>query len=82
MNQGEAFNDAVKIVRDSLSPESARILQFSIDKNQKDPSALKEAGFGVAIRNLLAEHGIVWEEVVLYSVWFAILKEAIQMLLE
>ncbi len=82
MNQGEVFNDAVTIVRDSLSAESARIIQFSIEKSKKDPAPLKESGFGVAIRNLLAEHGIVWEEVVIYSVWFSVLNEAIRRLLE
>ncbi len=82
MDQGEVFHDAVTIVRDTLSPESARILQFSMKKNQKDSEPLKDAGFGVAIRNLLAEHGIVWEEAIMYSVWFAILQEAIRSMLE
>jgi hypothetical protein len=82
MDQGEIFNDAVTIVRDSLSQESARILQFSIKKNERDPAPLKDSGFGVAIRNLLAQHGIVREEVIMYSVWFAILNEAIQRLLD
>ena len=82
MSQPEVFNDAVTIVRDSLSPESARILQFSIQKNERDPAPLKDSSFGVAIRNLLAEHGIVWEEAIVYSVWFSILSEAIKTLLE
>jgi len=82
VNQGEVFNDAVTIVRESLSQESAKILQFSIQKDKQNATPLKDSGFGVAIRNLLAEHGIVWEEVAIYSVWFAILNEAIQKLLE
>jgi hypothetical protein len=82
MSQDEVFNDAVNVVRDSLSRESARILQFSIQKNKQDSTPLEGAQFGVAIRNLLAQHGIVWEEAIMYSVWFAILNEAIQRLLE
>ncbi len=82
MNQDDTFNNAVTIVRNTLSPDSAKILHFSINKNDGDPAPLNGAGFGVAIRNLLAEHGIIWEEVVLYSIWFAILREAIQSLLE
>ncbi len=82
MNNDETFNDAVTIVRNTLSPDSAKILQFSIDKNGGESAPLNNAGFGVAMRNLLAEHGIIWEEVVLYSVWFAILREAIQSFLE
>ncbi len=82
MNQGDVFNDAVTIVRSTLSPESAKILQFSINNNQREPTGMGDLGFGVAIRNLLAEHGILWEEVVMYSIWFAILQEAIRTLLE
>ena len=82
MNQHEVFKDAVTIVRDSLSQESAKILQFSIKRNEQDTAPLKDMGFGVAIRNLLAEHGIVWEEAIVYGVWFSILSEAINTLLE
>ncbi len=82
MNQGDVFNDAVTIVRDSLSHESAKIIQFSIEKSKQDPSPLNKSGFGVAIRNLLAQNGIVWEEAIMYSVWFSILSEAVKRLLE
>ena len=82
MNQGDVFNDAVTIVRSTLTPESAKILQYSLNKDQREPIGLPDVGFGVAIRNLLADHGIMWEEVIMYSVWFGILKEAIRTLLE
>jgi hypothetical protein len=82
MIQNETFNVAVAIVREKLSPDSARIIHYSIEKSEVDSSALHRVGFGVAIRNLLAENGMVWEEAILFSVWFAILKEAIRPILE
>ena len=82
MNQGDVYNDAVTIVRDSLSMESARIIRFSIEKSKQDTEPLNKSGFGVAIRNLLAQHGIVWEEAIMYSVWFSILSEAVKRMLE
>lgn len=82
MDGNKSFNEAVAIVRDKLSPDTARIIHYSILKNEENGSGLGRAGFGVAIRNLLAENGLMWEEVILTSVWFAILKEAVQAILE
>jgi len=82
MNHDEVFNDAVSIVRQKLSPDSARIIQYSIEKSETEAVALHRVGFGVAIRNLLAENGMIWEEAILFSVWFAILKEAIRTVIE
>jgi hypothetical protein len=82
MNHNKVFNDAVSIVRDKLSPESAKIIHYSIENGEVDSSALHRVGFGVAIRNLLAENGMVWEEAILFSVWFAVLKEAIRPIIE
>jgi hypothetical protein len=78
MDRNKSFNEAVSIVRNKLSPDSARIIQYSISKSEENASVFGEVGFGVAMRNLLAENGIIWEEVVLFSVWFAILKEAVR----
>jgi hypothetical protein len=82
MNKNESFNDAVTIVREKLSPDSAKIIHYSIEKGEAEASTLQRVGFGVAIRNLLAENGMLWEEVILFSVWFAILKEAIKPFIE
>ena len=82
MDRNNSFNEAVDIVRTKLSPESAKIIQYSIENNKDDRAELHRVGFGVAIRNLLAEHGLMWEDVILYSVWFAILQEATKTLLE
>jgi hypothetical protein len=82
MDQSRVFNDAVAIVRNTLSPESARIIRYSIEQQEESANILHTSGFGVAIRNLLAENGILWEEVILSSIWFAILKEAIKTILE
>ncbi|HEY6952842.1 MAG TPA: hypothetical protein VI758_10570 [Bacteroidota bacterium] len=82
MDQSRVFNDAVAIVRNTLSPESARIIRYSIERQKDEANILHASGFGLAIRNLLAENGIMWEEVILSSIWFAILKEAIKTLLE
>lgn len=78
MDRNKSFNEAVSIVRNKLSKDSARIIQYSISKNEENASVLGGVGFGVAMRNLLAENGIIWEEVALFSVWFAILKEAVR----
>jgi len=82
MNQDNRFEDAVTIVRQKLSPDSARLIHYSIERNDPGTSALHSVGFGVAIRNLLAENGVIWEEAILFSVWFAILKEAIRVILD
>lgn len=82
MNKRQTFDEAVAIMRNELSPDTAKIIRYSIEKNHDDQAIMQKTGLGVAIRNLLAEHGIVWEEVVLYSVWFSILQEAIKTILE
>lgn len=82
MDRNKLFAEAVAIVRDKISPDSARIIHYSILKNEENGVALGHVGFGVAIRNLLAENGLMWEEVILASVWFAILKEATRAILE
>lgn len=82
MDRNQSFDEAVAIVRNKLTRDSAKIIHYSITKNGSDSSALGPSGFGVAIRNLLAENGLIWEEVVLTSIWFAILKEAVRTLLE
>jgi hypothetical protein len=81
MEHSATFHDAVTIVRNKLSPDSARLIQYSLERSEKERGTLHGAGFGVAIRNLLAENGIVWEEAILFSVWLAILKEAIKTML-
>lgn len=82
MNQDKLFNDAVVIVRKELSPETAKIIRYSIEQREPDGRALHQAGFGVAVRNLLAEHGIVWEDAILFSVWFAVLQKAIESIVD
>jgi len=82
MSQHSSFDRAVTIVRNKLSPDSARIIHYSITRDEENGSALRRVGFGVAIRNLLAENGLIWEEVILSSIWFAILKEAVRSILE
>jgi hypothetical protein len=81
MIENEMFDGAVAIVREKLSPDSVKIIHYSIEKSEVDSSALHRVGFGVAIRNLLAENGMIWEEAILFTVWFAILKEAIRPIL-
>lgn len=82
MEGSSLFNKAVEIVRTKLSHDSARIIHYSLVKSEGDGSTLGHAGFGVAIRNLLAENGLLWEDVVLVSVWFAILKEAVRTIVD
>ena len=82
MNQGELFNDAVKIVSQELTPESARIMRYAIEKKNKDAFRVEEGSFGVAFRNLLANRGIIWEEAILFSVWFAVMQQAIMTILD
>jgi hypothetical protein len=82
MNQREQFSAAVSILRNELSPDSAKIIQFSIEQNQSYGTILQQVGFGVAIRNLLAKNGILWEEVAVYSIWLEILKESIKTILD
>jgi len=82
MDRNKFFNKSVEIVRKKLSPDSARIIHYSLAKSDGNSDTLGYAGFGVAIRNLLAENGVLWEDVILASVWFAILKEAVRLILE
>jgi hypothetical protein len=78
MNQNKMFSDAVVIVQKEISPDSARIIRFSFHHGESQQRTIVQAGFGIAVRNLLARHGIVWEEAVLFSVWFAILQKAVE----
>lgn len=82
MNQREVFNDAVKIVTEELTPESARIMKFAIENKSTEAFKVENGSFGVAFRNLLAERGIVWEEAILFSVWFAVMQQAIMKILD
>jgi hypothetical protein len=78
MNQKERFSAAVSILRNELSPDSAKIIRFSIEQLHPSEILLQHVGFGVAIRNLLAKNGILWEEVAICSIWLEILKESIK----
>jgi hypothetical protein len=78
MNQSEQFSTAVSILRKEISPDSANVIRFSIERNQSFEIILQQVGFGVALRNLLARNGILWEEVAICSTWLDILKEAIK----
>ena len=82
MKRANSYRDAVAIVRKEISPESARIIHYSMTSHEESASNLSKVGFGVAIRNLLAKNGLIWEEVILASVWLAILREAIQPFIE
>jgi len=82
MNQREIFNDAVRVVSQELTPESARVMRYAIEHNKADAFRVENGSFGVAFRNLLADRGVVWEEAILYSVWFAVIQQAIMKILE
>ena len=82
MNQHEVFNDAVRIVAEELSPDSARVIRYAIDSKKSEVFQSEQRLFGVAFRNLLAERGIIWEEAILFSVWFAVLQRAVTRILE
>jgi hypothetical protein len=82
MNQREIFNDAVRIVTQELTPESARVMRYAIERNKAEAFKVEDGAFGVAFRNLLANRGVVWEEAILYSVWFAVIQQAIMKILE
>jgi hypothetical protein len=82
MSQHAVFNDAVRIVTEELTPDSARVIRYAI-QNMKDESfGPEQKSFGVAFRNLLAERGIIWEEAILFSVWFSVLQQAVTKILE
>ncbi len=76
------FERAVALVRGELSEETVRILRYSLDETGEDRSAFANKDLGIGIRNLLARNGIVWEEVVLFSVWFSILRQALETFLD
>lgn len=82
MNHQAIFNDAVRIVSEELSPESARIIRYAIQHNKTDHFKVKGGIFGVSFRNLLAERGIIWEEAIIQSVWLAVLSQAVMKILE
>ena len=82
MNQQELFNDAVRIVSQEISPESARIMKYAIEHKESEAFKVEQGSFGVAFRNLLANRGVVWEEAILYSVWFAVIQQAIMKILD
>ena len=82
MNQRQIFNDAVKIVSEELTPESARVMRYAIERHKAEAFKVENGQFGVAFRNLLANRGVVWEEAILYSVWFAVIQQAIIKILE
>jgi hypothetical protein len=78
MNQNERFSTAVSLLRNELSPDSAKVIRFSIEQAHSPETLLQQVGFGVAIRNLLAKNGILWEEVAVFGVWLDILKESVR----
>jgi hypothetical protein len=82
MNQREVFNDAVRIVSQELTPESAKVMRYAIQRNKAEAFKVENGSFGVAFRNLLADRGVVWEEAILYSVWIAVIQQAILKILE
>ena len=82
MNQQAQFRTAVSIVRKELSPDSAKIIRFSLMNNGRHRAILQETGFGIAIRNLLAKHGVLWEEIALCNVWLEILKKSVESIAE
>lgn len=83
VDQQQVFNDAVRIVREELTPESARIMRYAIRTKSSDAFKMEDrSSFGVAFRNLLAERGIIWEESILFSVWFGVMQQAIMKILE
>jgi hypothetical protein len=82
MNHQEVFNDAVKIVSEELSPESAKIIRYAIQNNKTESFKVENGLFGISFRNLLAERGIIWEEAILHTVWLAVLQQAVMKILE
>lgn len=78
MNQKERFRTAVSILRNELSPDSAKIIRFSIEQPHCPEILLQQVGFGIAIRNLLAKHGILWEDVAIFATWHDILIESVK----
>ncbi len=78
----EDFKKAVALVRGELSEENVNIFRYSLEQAQSEERPFPQKDFGIAIRNLLARNGIVWEEVVLFSVWFAILRQALETFLD
>ena len=77
MNDNERHARAVSLVRKQLTPEFAAIFRYAIEQAQSHEIFLQRAGIGMAIRNLLAKEGILWEEAATADVWLGILKESI-----
>jgi hypothetical protein len=82
MSQQQLFYDAVRIVTQEISPESARIIQYAIENNKTEAFGIEQGSFGVAFRNLLADRGVVWEESIQFAVWFAVLQQSVLNVLE
>ncbi len=80
--QEEDFLAAVSIVRCALSEDSAKILRYSFEHMEHESGSFQETSLGIALRNLLATRGILWEEVAVHSVWIAILQKAVEALLD
>ena len=78
MNERELFETAVKLVRSELSSEFTKLFLSSFRRDHSHDKLLHRSGFGITIRNLLAQNGILWEEVAVCSVWLEILKESIR----
>ncbi len=76
------FGAAVTIVREELSEDSARILRYSLERQDREDGPPPPTNLGIAMRNLLASRGIVWEEVALYGVWIVILQRALETFLD
>ncbi len=81
-NKPETFSKAVELVRAELTEDSAKVLKYTMEKEMPDPSVYYRAGLGVAMRNLLARNGIIWEDVIIFNVWFAILRKALETFLD
>lgn len=78
----EEFAVAVSVVRKELSEESVKILRYSLDRDDWIDGPIRQANFGIAIRNMLARKGIVWEDAARVCVWFAVLQKALELPLE
>jgi hypothetical protein len=78
----EDFKKAVAIVREELSEDTANILRHSLKQTEQDQKPFEQKDLGIAFRNLLARNGIIWEDAIFFSVWFAILRQALETFLD
>jgi hypothetical protein len=76
MNDEERSVRAVSLIRKQLTPDFMNIYRYAMEQDQSDEVFLRRAGIGTAIRNLLAQEGIFWEEVAMAEVWLRILLES------